>query len=45
MVAHGFDVQTEDVNNLADIKAEKGVPTELLSCHTVWLETTTMRRK
>ena len=34
MVAHGFDVQTEDVNNLADIKTQKGVPDELLSCHT-----------
>jgi len=34
MVAHGFDVQTEDVDNLANIKAQKGVPDELLSCHT-----------
>ncbi len=34
LVDYGFEVQTEDVDNLADIKTQKGVPDELLSCHT-----------
>jgi len=30
----GFDVEVEDTNDLAAVKAEQGVPASLSSCHT-----------
>lgn len=30
----GFDVKTQDVNNLQNIRTEQGVPQKLASCHT-----------
>lgn len=34
MATNGFTLQVEDVNDLAPIKAEHQVPSELQSCHT-----------
>lgn len=34
LVEYGFDVETEDMDNLAPIKKQYGVPANLQSCHT-----------
>ena len=34
LVEYGFDVETEDVDNLTGIKKQYGVPADLQSCHT-----------
>jgi hypothetical protein len=34
LATNGFTLQVEDVNDLAPIKAEHQVPSELQSCHT-----------
>jgi hypothetical protein len=34
MRAHGFDVKTEDVQDIGRVKTEHGVPPQLGSCHT-----------
>jgi hypothetical protein len=34
MRAAGFDVEVEDTEQLASVKAEAGVPPQLQSCHT-----------
>lgn len=36
--AAGFDVEAEDLPDLASLKTEKGVPGELTSCHTALVE-------
>ncbi len=38
MESHGFTVRTEDVTNLAAVKAENGVPPGLQSCHTALVD-------
>jgi hypothetical protein len=35
---NGFTVETIKVNNLLELKAENGVPGELASCHTAFVE-------
>jgi hypothetical protein len=36
--ANGFEVHTTDLPDVAPVKAEKGVPRELASCHTALIE-------